>query len=201
VSDRKALPAEPLDHFNYPIMLNLYGRLVVLVGAGAVGQRKLSRLLQVGARVRLIDPLLAAGPHPSALVESIARCFAPADLQDAVLVFACTDSAPVNQQVADEARRRQLLCCRADQAQNLRVQLAKRTAIRNLDPDWDVFVTIEAPIVRVYGDDAAVVSFKRMYEVIPGNAAPHPIYQTYISMTLIKESGEWKIAHMHGSTA
>ena len=89
---------------------------------------------------------------------------------------------------------------RADQVQNLRVQLAKRAATRKLDPDWDVIVTIEAPIVRVYGDDAAVVSFKRMYEVIPGNAAPRPLYQTYISMTLIKERGVWKIAHMHGST-
>lgn len=89
---------------------------------------------------------------------------------------------------------------RADQAQNLRVQLAKRAATRKLDPDWNVIVTIEAPIVSVYGDDAAVVSFKRMYEVIPGNAEPRPMYQTYISMTLIKERGEWKIAHMHGST-
>ena len=50
---------------------------------------------------------------------------------------------------------------RADQAQNLRVQLAKRAAVQKLDPKWDVIVTIEAPIVRVYGNDAAVVSFKR----------------------------------------
>lgn len=89
---------------------------------------------------------------------------------------------------------------RTDQAQNLRVQLAKRAATLKLDPDWDVIVTIEAPIVRVYGEDAAVVSFKRMFEVIPGNAPPRPIYQTYISMTLVKVRGEWKIAHMHGST-
>ncbi len=90
---------------------------------------------------------------------------------------------------------------RADQAQNLRVQLAKRAAVRKLDPDWEVIVTIEAPIVRVYGDDAAVVSFKRMYEVIPGHAEPRPMFQTYISMTLIKQQGDWKIAHMHGSGA
>ena len=90
---------------------------------------------------------------------------------------------------------------RTDQDQNLRVQLAKRAATLKLDPDWDVIVTIESPIVRVFGDDAAVVSFKRMFEVIPGNAPPRPIYQTYISMTLIKVRGEWKIAHMHGSTA
>lgn len=89
---------------------------------------------------------------------------------------------------------------RVDQAQNLRVQLAKRASTLKQDPDWDVIVTVEAPIVRIYGDDAAVVSFKRMYEVIPGNASPRPLYQTYISMTLIKENDNWKIAHMHGST-
>ncbi len=90
---------------------------------------------------------------------------------------------------------------RADQAQNLRVQLAKRAATLRVDPDWDVIVRIEAPIVKVFGGDTAVVSFKRMYEVIPGNSTPPPMYQTYISMTLIKSDGEWKIAHMHGSTA
>ena len=88
---------------------------------------------------------------------------------------------------------------RADQTQNMKVQLAQREAILKQDPDWNVMVSIEAPIVRVYGGDAAVVSFKRMYEVIPGNAPPKPMFQTYISMTLIKENGEWKIAHMHGS--
>jgi len=90
---------------------------------------------------------------------------------------------------------------RADQAQNLRVQLAKRAATLKADPDWSVIVSIEAPIVKVFGGDAAVVSFKRMYEVIPGQGNPPPMYQTYISMTLIKVEDEWKIAHMHGSTA
>lgn len=90
---------------------------------------------------------------------------------------------------------------RADQAQNLRVQLTQRASTLKLDPDWKVIVTVEAPIVRVFAGDAAVVSFKRMYEVIPGNAPPRPMYQTYISMTLIKENGIWKIAHMHGSRA
>ncbi len=88
---------------------------------------------------------------------------------------------------------------RADQAQNLKVQLAQRASILKQDPGWNVIVTVEAPIVHIYGDDAAVVSFKRMYEVIPGNEPPRPMWQTYISMTLIKENDDWKIAHMHGS--
>ena len=90
---------------------------------------------------------------------------------------------------------------RADQAQNLKVQLAQRASILKQDPDWNVIVTVEAPIVHIYGDDAAVVSFKRMYEVIPGNEPPKAMWQTYISMTLIKENEGWRIAHMHGSAA
>ena len=111
-----------------------------------------------------------------------------------------TDLEAQSELVTDDRIQLFAMWRRVDQAQNLRVQLAKREAILKQDPDWNVLVTVEAPIVRIYGDDAAVVSFKRMYEVIPGNAAPRPIYQTYISMTLIKENGDWKIAHMHGST-
>lgn len=106
---------ELTEQFNYPISLNLSGRLTVVVGAGNVGQRKLRRLLQVGARVRLIDPVLGSKPHPDAAVESICRCFEPVDLQGSQLVFACTDSARVNQHISEAARSQGLLCCRADQ--------------------------------------------------------------------------------------
>lgn len=110
------MPTDTGDLFNYPLMLNLRDRLVVLVGAGTVGQRKLVGLLRVAARVRLVDPLLADNPHRSALVESIGRAFEPDDLNGALLVFACTDSALINVQIVTEARRRQILCCRADQS-------------------------------------------------------------------------------------
>ncbi len=101
--------------FNYPLVLNLRGRLTVVVGAGKVGQRKLERLLQAGAKVRLIDPDLAEGPHPSLSVESIGRGFEATDLRGAQLVFACTDSPEVNRLVAEQARCQDVLCCRADQ--------------------------------------------------------------------------------------
>jgi len=132
--------------------------------------------------------------------------FAHADVKDDVLNVVLkwaeleNDLEAQSELVTDDRIQLFAMWRRVDQAQNLRVQLAKRASTLKQDPDWDVIVTVEAPIVRIYGDDAAVVSFKRMYEVIPGNAPPRPIYQTYISMTLIKENGEWKIAHMHGST-
>lgn len=132
--------------------------------------------------------------------------FAHADVKDDVLNIVLkwaeleNDLEAQAELVTDDRIQLFAMWRRVDQAQNLRVQLAKRVSTLKQDPDWDVIVTVEAPIVRIYGDDAAVVSFKRMYEVIPGNAPPRPLYQTYISMTLVKEKDDWKIAHMHGST-
>lgn len=101
--------------FAYPVFLDLRGRLTVVVGAGSVGRRKVSGLLQAGARVRWIDPLLAEQTNTEAGVEVVGREFDEADLAGALLVIACTDVAAVNRQVLQAARRRQILCCCADQ--------------------------------------------------------------------------------------
>lgn len=100
--------------FTYPIFLDLQDRLVVVVGAGIVGMRKLRRLLQAGARVRLVDPCLSGEPLADTGVESVGHVFAPTDLEGAQLVFACTDSLLVNQQVFEDAAQLQIFCCRAD---------------------------------------------------------------------------------------
>jgi len=99
--------------FFYPIFLNLQGRQAVVVGAGNVGRRKIEGLLQVGARVRVIDPQ----PVPDQLedrVELLPRTFAEGDLAGAFLVFACTDSEKVNHLVAATAQQQGVLCCRTD---------------------------------------------------------------------------------------
>jgi cobalt-precorrin 5A hydrolase/precorrin-3B C17-methyltransferase len=102
----------------YPITLtNLRGALVVVVGGGAVGARKLRGLLAVGAAVRLISP--AATPDLRALAGSgaitwHARAYQPGDLAGARLVFAATDQRAVNAQVADAAAALGILCNVAD---------------------------------------------------------------------------------------
>jgi precorrin-2 dehydrogenase/sirohydrochlorin ferrochelatase len=90
----------------YPIILDLHGRLAVVVGGGAVGRRKVTGLLAAGACVRLIS----REPVPPACwiqpIEFHLRPFHPADLDGAVLAFAATGIAEVDQTVLDAARER-----------------------------------------------------------------------------------------------
>ncbi len=89
-----------------PLFLNLTGRLAVVIGGGAVGQRKADALRQAGAAVRLVcqeGRSLALG----AGVEWRTEPYCPAHLDGAALVFA---AAPpdVNRQVVADARARGL---------------------------------------------------------------------------------------------
>lgn len=90
----------------YPVILELHGRLAVVVGAGVVGRRKTAGLLAAGARVRLIsaDPV-PAGCWQEA-VELHLREFHPHDLDGAVLAFAATGVTAVDHAVLAAARAR-----------------------------------------------------------------------------------------------
>lgn len=101
--------------FVYPLFLDLRDRVAVVVGAGSVGQRKVQGLSHAGARVRWVDPLLADRLCDEPGVEPIGRRFVETDLAGALLVITCTDVPEVNRQVLQAARRRQILCCCADQ--------------------------------------------------------------------------------------
>jgi len=91
----------------YPIILELSARLAVVVGGGPVGCRKVEGLLAAGARVRLISLAPPALVLPAA-VELCRKAFAPADLDGAVLAFAATGSAAVDQAVIAAARARSI---------------------------------------------------------------------------------------------
>ena len=106
------MPLTP-SPFLFPLCLSLKNRLVVLVGAGEVGRRKLAGLLQSGARVRLVDPLLKENPLNDQRVENLAREFRSGDLADSVLAFACSSDLLVNRQVVEEAQRQKIFCLSA----------------------------------------------------------------------------------------
>lgn len=92
----------------FPINVSLRGRLVLMVGAGRVGRRKLEKLLRAGARVRLAEP------RPDQSVLNLAKAgqlelepdYRPELLDGANLVFAATSDPALNRAVAEAARAR-----------------------------------------------------------------------------------------------
>jgi len=85
----------------FPVVLNLAGRLVVVVGVGAVGTRKAAAAVAAGATVRIVDPV-AVG------VNVISEAYRPEHLDGAFLVFACATPL-VNAQVVADAHERGIL--------------------------------------------------------------------------------------------
>jgi sirohydrochlorin cobaltochelatase len=99
--------------------LLLGGRKVVVVGGGCVARRRVPKLLDAGAKVEVVSPVL----HPSlkALADAgaitwLARDYTGADLDDAWYAMATTDSAEVNARVVADAEARHTFCVRSDRA-------------------------------------------------------------------------------------
>lgn len=101
----------------YPIFLNLRGKRCVVIGGGHVALRKVKRLIECGAKVTLISPK----PHPEIVKLSQKRVlhlkereYGEKDLENAMIVFACTDAKKVNCKVAREAKRAGILVNASD---------------------------------------------------------------------------------------
>jgi len=89
----------------------------------------------------------------------------------------------------------------SNQAGNLAVQLLKHDArVEFWGGEPMMMVRIEDPLVRVYGD-VAVASFIRLFDVAPPGERPVSTGSAWFSLVLVKERGEWKIAHNHVSAA
>jgi precorrin-2 dehydrogenase / sirohydrochlorin ferrochelatase len=98
---------------SYPMMLDVAGRLIVIVGGGAVAVRKASGLIECGAtRVRCVAPEI--DPSMRKEVERIEARYEAAHLNGAELVFAATNDPDVNCAVVRDARARNILVSRAD---------------------------------------------------------------------------------------
>lgn len=95
----------------YPLSIDIENRLCLVVGGGAVAERKVGSLLEARASVRVVSlqftPALLAHAEAGAL-EAVRAPYAPMHLEGACLVFAATDSRAVNAQVAEDAKARGL---------------------------------------------------------------------------------------------
>lgn len=104
----------------YPIALDLRGRRCLVVGGGAVGERKVRALVDAGADVGIVAPevtdTLSDLIHDGKAAH-INMKFLPQHLDGAYLVIAATDRPEVNAEVTAAARSRRLLVNRADDSE------------------------------------------------------------------------------------
>ncbi|WP_165056487.1 MULTISPECIES: bifunctional precorrin-2 dehydrogenase/sirohydrochlorin ferrochelatase [unclassified Adlercreutzia] len=101
----------------YPVMLVLEDKRALVVGGGAVAQRKVEGLLACDAQVRVVAPKATDGLRALAEAGACAWCartFCERDLADADIVFAATDDEQVNRQVFEGAKRARLMVNVAD---------------------------------------------------------------------------------------
>jgi uroporphyrin-III C-methyltransferase/precorrin-2 dehydrogenase/sirohydrochlorin ferrochelatase len=94
---------------HFPLHLDLAGRRVLVVGAGAVAVRRVRALLEAGAAVEVVAVDVSAD-LPEVPVQQ--RAFVDSDVDGAWLVLACTGQ--VDDQVAAACEERQVWCVRAD---------------------------------------------------------------------------------------
>ena len=98
----------------YPIFLDVKDRDCLVVGGGAVGTRKAAGLYRSGARVRVISKAFSQRLETTSGICQVCKSYEPSDLETAFLVFAATDSKELNEQIREDAAKKNILCNIAD---------------------------------------------------------------------------------------
>ncbi|MDR6226628.1 precorrin-2 dehydrogenase/sirohydrochlorin ferrochelatase family protein [Desmospora profundinema] len=96
----------------YPLMVDLKGKSAVVVGGGRVAARKVKSLLEVGAQVTIISPVLdveLTKEVEAGNADWKRQWFSPEVLHEAWVVVAATNDRDVNAQVARAAGDRRLV--------------------------------------------------------------------------------------------
>ena len=90
---------------------------------------------------------------------------------------------------------------RTDNAKNMKIQMAGRKAGEAVNGGKTRFITtIESPHIAIYGN-TAVASFIRIFNVYPHNQPSDGGDPQWVTLVLVKERGDWGIAHTHMSPA
>ena len=93
-----------MTNIGYPLVLNLAGKIVLVVGAGPVGRRKIARLRAAGAFVRVVArEERHADFHGDGEIDWLVNDYAKEQLLGVALVFAAA-SENVNREVVRDAQ-------------------------------------------------------------------------------------------------
>lgn len=87
----------------YPIMLDLSNKKIVIIGGGRIAYHKLQKIIQAGGQPMVIAPRILPGIKQLSEVTCMEENYHARFLEGAHLIFACTNSAAINRQIAEEA--------------------------------------------------------------------------------------------------
>jgi siroheme synthase-like protein len=90
-----------------PLAFKLTGVEVLVIGAGVIGARKASQLIEAGARVTVISENLLS-PLPAGVARFEQRRYVRGDLRGFSLVISATGDTSVNDVVVEEAREERI---------------------------------------------------------------------------------------------
>lgn len=93
----------------YPLAISLRDKKVVVVGGGAVAERKIELLLKAQALVRVVSPTLTPTLRQLAMKKRInwsRRLVRKSDVAEASIVIAATNSAKTNTDISRWAKKR-----------------------------------------------------------------------------------------------
>jgi uroporphyrin-III C-methyltransferase/precorrin-2 dehydrogenase/sirohydrochlorin ferrochelatase len=121
----------------YPLLFDLTGRRVLVVGAGALGARRAAALADAGALVEVVAPVLDDAITRDGRFVINRRVYSSADLAGAWLVHACVGTE-VDAIVAADAERAGVWCVQASSASS---SSAWTPAVARVD---DVVVSVNA---------------------------------------------------------
>ena len=96
----------------YPAFIDVRRRRCVVIGGGGIGEEKVRKLAECGARVVVISPDVTDGVREMMdgdTVSWVQRDYQPGDLKGAFIAVAATDDNAVNRQIAEEATQRNVL--------------------------------------------------------------------------------------------
>jgi len=93
----------------YPIFLDLKGRRCMVIGGGAVAERKVEELLAAGAEITIVGPEISERLRllfTQRSIKHVQRKYENGDLAGYALAFVATDDAATSTAVFSEARER-----------------------------------------------------------------------------------------------
>ncbi len=108
----------------------------LVVGGGAVAERRILKVLEAGGRVHVLSPMVT--PTIRALadegkVQWTEASYVPGELPPAQLVWVVTDNVSVNEQASEEAIKRGSLVNRADDAERSLFTMPATTLLGELE--------------------------------------------------------------------